>query len=91
MDTNNYFSLPQAAPMLGVCYMTVHRWVHHGKLIPAKVWGRQVVSLDQLRLLAVHRCSNCYHQKHEDSTKTCACREISDMEDGCKDWVWKWS
>jgi len=90
MDTTNHFTLAEAAPKVGVCYMTIYRWVRDHKLKTVEVFGRRVIPLDELRPLVVHKCSNCYYEKHEDGTRTCACREISDIDDGCKDWVWRY-
>lgn len=91
MDFPEVYTMTEAASMLGVSYMTVYRWVQKGKLKPEKVWGRQLLTLDQLAPYIIKRCSNCYHENHENGIRTCACREISDIADGCPDWRWKWN
>jgi excisionase family DNA binding protein len=86
-----YFTLPQAAAMLGISYMTVYRWVRAGKLKPEKVWGRQIIPLEQLRQVATKKCANCYHLTQVNGINMCQCRETTDMQDGCKDWAWRWN
>jgi len=84
----NWYTMSEAAPMLGVGYMTLYRWVRKKKLTPEERWGRKLLTLEQLEPLVVHRCSNCYHHLENG---LCSCREQCDMNDPCADWIWKWN
>ena len=86
-----YLNLTEAANIIGISRMTIHRWVKKGKLSPIIIAGYPVLRVEQVKPYVKKQCENCYHEKHEDGQKCCACREICDMEDGCKDWVWKWN
>jgi len=89
---SDYLNLTQAATAIGVSRMTIHRWIKQGKLTPIKIGDYPLLTPAQLYpYIAGKHCTNCGYEKHENGTTVCACREISDMEDGCKDWVWKWN
>jgi len=88
METENLYTMRESAPMLGVGYMTLYRWVRAGKLTPEIRWGRKLLTIDQLEPLVIKRCRTCYHHRNNG---VCSCRELSDMSDPCADWAWKWN
>jgi len=91
MYLRDYYTISESAEIVGVSRKTIHLWINEGKLKPEPAWGRSFLTLAQLKPFVVHKCSNCYHERRENGTNCCACRETCDMEDGCKDWVWKWN
>lgn len=89
---NNYLNLTESAEVIGISRMTIHRWVKKGKLRPIIIGDYPLLTPEQILPYVIKkRCLNCYHEKHKNGTQTCACRELCDMEDGCKDWAWKWN
>ena len=90
MPLDNYYTISEAADMIGVHRTTLHRWIRDGKLKPERIWGRSLLALDQLRPLAIKKCATCDHQYDS----RCACRETCNIptEPGqCADWAWKWN
>ena len=84
--TNNYLNLTDSAEMLGISRMTIHRWIKKGKITPIIIGDYPLFTPEQLRPYIVNKtCTNCYHN----SNAHCNCREACDIEQGCKDWVWK--
>lgn len=96
LQTNDLLTVEQCAKLLGRPRITIYRWIEKNKVNAVEI-GKTLyiptseLNTEHLRAEVIKRCTNCYYGKHEDGTRTCACREISDMEDGCKDWVWKWN
>jgi len=88
---NDYLNLTEAAIAIGISRMTISRWVKKGKLKPITIGNYPLLTPAQIYPYLSKHCSNCYHEKHENGTRVCTCREISDIEGGCKDWVWKWN
>jgi len=84
---NGYYTISEAAPMIGVSRATLHRWVKQGKLKPLSIWGRSCLTLFQLAPFAVKKCSTCHY--HSDGL--CSCRSAEDVINGCSDWEWKWN
>ena len=87
---SNYLNLTESAKMLGISYMTMHRWIKKGKLKPIIIGEYPLLTPEQLRPYVVQkRCLNCCHEQNSH----CTCREICDMEtkpNKCTDWEWKW-
>jgi excisionase family DNA binding protein len=92
LKTNDLLTVDQFARDVGHPRITVYRWIERHKINSITIGKTLYIPTSELKPhFVIKKCTNCYHEKHEDGTKTCACREISDMEDGCKDWVWKWT
>jgi excisionase family DNA binding protein len=92
LTTNDLLTVDQFAQYTGRPRITIYKWIDRGKLKSITLGKTLYIPTYELTIDRVARkCSNCYHEKHEDGTRTCACRELSNMEDGCKDWVWKWN
>jgi excisionase family DNA binding protein len=83
-----YYTIAEAAPMVGVTRKTIHQWIKDGKICPYRVWGRSLFTLDELQPLVVHTCNTCYHYKDG----VCACRDQADVSGNgkCLDWTWRW-
>jgi hypothetical protein len=89
-DLLNTKSVLLAARMAGVSHVDIFRWIREGTLQARPHGSSYIFTKDDVRAFTIKKCSNCYHEKHEDGSRTCGCREISDIEDGCKDWVWRY-
>ena len=78
----DFYTLPQAAPLIGKGQATLYRWVKRGKIKFSEFGGVLLISYATIQNCRIKSCKNCYHSNNG----YCACRELEDMGSPCHDW-----
>jgi len=82
MTLQDYYTIPQAAPLIGKGQATLYRWVKSGKLPSIEYGGIPFISYVTIQSVRIKSCATCYHS----NDSVCSCRETTEVTNPCSDW-----
>lgn len=79
----DFYTIPQAAPLIGKGQATLYRWAKQGKLRFVEFGGILFISYATICSTRIKSCSNCFHSNNG----FCDCRELTEViKTNCPDW-----